>query len=211
MEKTLILIRHGEGYHQKDRFIGGWSDVELTEEGHAQAKKTATRLKKMVPKNVLLLSSDLKRAYQTAEHLAEQLDVPIVVNEKLREIYQGDVEGMHRDEAAKIKAKVEGDIMNWRPYPNAESWREFDQRIMEFMRDLQAYDDKVVIIVCHSQTIVSIIHNWMGLTEEQKKSTEFRIQNCSLTILSKDVSGYMTIETINDVGHLEKEHSIRFF
>ena len=65
---TIILIRHGEGEHMVSDLTGGWSQVPLTENGRAQARAVASRLKRdLEGVDFAFYSSDLKRAYQTAE------------------------------------------------------------------------------------------------------------------------------------------------
>ncbi len=207
MTKTLFLIRHGLGFHQTESFVGGWSDVGLTDHGKKQAALVADRLSHLVTGEVILLSSDLRRALQTAEPIAERLGVEIMVREDLREIGQGVVEGMPRSEAAKLKAPMHPEVLDWRPYEGAETWRELDVRIRKFIAWLERHPAKRFVIVSHHQTIVAIIQNWLRLHDDQKGGIYFSLRNCSLTIL-QEIDNQRVIVALNDLKHLDEEHRL---
>ncbi len=208
MVTNLILIRHGQGKHQTDNFVGGWTDTVLTDLGELQAQYVAHRLGKIIEGTIAIISSDIKRAAQTAEFISRELLVDIEYDELLREINQGVADGLNRDKILKIKAPKTQPILDWRPYENAETWREFDRRIQKFMAKLDKREENSLVLVAHSQTIVSIIHNWMGLTDDQKSITDIRIDNCSLTILSRLDDGTNFIRTINDISHFNTEDTL---
>lgn len=207
MTKTLFLIRHGLGFHQTESFVGGWSDVELTDQGKRQAEQVASRLSNLVRGDAVLLSSDLRRAVQTAEPISRQLGIEIRIREDLREIGQGVVEGMPRSEAAKLKAPMHPEVLDWRPYEGAETWRELDVRVQQFLSWLERQEGSQFIIVSHHQTIVSLIQNWIRLRDEQKSGVFFGLKNCSLTIL-QEIDDQRVILTLNDVRHLDEDHRL---
>lgn len=208
MVTNLILIRHGQGRHQTDNFVGGWTDTELTELGKLQAENVAYRLGKILEGEVKIVSSDIKRAAQTAEFISRVLMVDIEYDELLREINQGIADGVNREKLLEVKAPKTNPILDWRPYEKAETWREFDHRIQKFMRKLDMYSENTLVIVAHSQTIVSIIHNWLDFDDAQKSVTDIRIDNCSLTILSKLPDSTKLIRTLNDISHFNTEDTI---
>lgn len=70
----LILLRHGESIYNKDNIFTGWSDVELSLEGVAQAKKAGKILRKNGLFPDLCFSSWLKRAIHTAQLVLEEMD-----------------------------------------------------------------------------------------------------------------------------------------
>ncbi len=83
----IYLIRHGESQaNEKDVFLGH-GDLDLTEKGRKQAELTAEYLKDC-GLNVVY-SSDLLRAYHTAEATAKKVGLPIIKDERLREINAG--------------------------------------------------------------------------------------------------------------------------
>ncbi len=83
----LYLIRHGQSKaNEKDVFLGQ-HDLGLTELGIKQAKITANYLKDIQVDAIY--SSDLSRAYHTAEQTAKLLNLPITTDKGLREIDGG--------------------------------------------------------------------------------------------------------------------------
>ena len=93
MGKTrLYMIRHGQSEGNLKNLFLGHTDLDLTELGHLQAEKTAEHLA-TVPVDVIV-SSDLKRAFNTALHTAEKKGLPVQPDTELREIFAGDWEGV---------------------------------------------------------------------------------------------------------------------
>ncbi len=207
MEKTLFLVRHGQGFHQTEGFVGGWTDVSLTDHGRWQAEQTAKRLADIIEGKPLLLSSDLQRAMETASPIAKRFNVDIVEMEELREIKQGIVDGMHRTKAYEMKSPKTENIMDWRPYEGAETWRELDTRIAKFVKWIEKVQEDKIIIVSHFQTLVSLIQNWIRLEEHLKPRVYFHLKNCSLSILTEE-EGQRSIVCLNDLKHLDSEHEI---
>lgn len=88
----IYLIRHGQSIaNELDHFLGH-GDLDLTELGYLQAEKTAAFLKD-IPIDVIY-SSDLIRAYHTAEATAKIKGLPIITRRELREIDAGKWENM---------------------------------------------------------------------------------------------------------------------
>ncbi len=89
MSLTIYLIRHGESEaNERDVFLGHYN-MNLTKRGKEQAAITADYLINQVKQLNAIYSSDLDRAYQTAKCTSERFNVPIIKNEKLREIDAG--------------------------------------------------------------------------------------------------------------------------
>src|SRR3954471_231238 len=73
---TLLLVRHGQSeWNAAGRMQGQTEHVPLTELGHAQAARAAEELADLRPG--ALVSSDLRRAVQTAEHCARSTGLPL--------------------------------------------------------------------------------------------------------------------------------------
>lgn len=88
----IILIRHGESEANSLGVIAGWRDYRLTALGLAQAEETAAHLAD--EKIDLICSSDLIRAYETAEANAKRRCMTVYAYPELRETYCGDWEGI---------------------------------------------------------------------------------------------------------------------
>ena len=81
------MVRHGQSQaNELDVFVGH-TDLDLTQKGREQALLTAEYLSKIPVERIY--ASDLKRAYNTAKPTADCLNIPIIKEVKLREIFSG--------------------------------------------------------------------------------------------------------------------------
>ena len=81
-ERRLVLLRHGRTEWNAGRRIQGHLDPPLDETGHEQARAAAPAVAALAP--VVLLSSDLQRARQTAEYAARVTGLTPSYDERLR-------------------------------------------------------------------------------------------------------------------------------
>jgi len=95
--RRLVLVRHGETDWNRSGRAQGHADVPLNATGHAQAKAVAVVLADIAP--VRLWSSDLARARETAEAIAEATGLDVELDPRLREYDVGERSGLTLDEA----------------------------------------------------------------------------------------------------------------
>ncbi|MEO6150622.1 MAG: 2,3-diphosphoglycerate-dependent phosphoglycerate mutase [Mucilaginibacter sp.] len=117
--QKLVLLRHGESvWNQENRFTG-WTDVDLSEEGYAQAHRAGKVLSKYGYNFDAGFTSVLKRSIKTMHFVLEELDhlwIPVTKSWRLNERFYGDLQGMNKDEAiAKFGAEQ---VHKWRRDPN---------------------------------------------------------------------------------------------
>src|SRR5579862_1760237 len=91
--RDLLIIRHGQSEWNLERRWQGWKDAPLTELGVQQARERAASLADSGFRPVVVHSSDLGRARQTAEIVADALGVPLRLDDGFRERSGGDWEG----------------------------------------------------------------------------------------------------------------------
>lgn len=199
--KRIILVRHGQGTNNlPNSVIGSWSDVELTELGIKQAEAVAERFCNELEGDITMYSSDLRRARQTAEIICNRLDVIPNYSLELREHYAGIASGMNRKEAYKIRVKMDPPTLDWRPWPEAESWGEFYTRVSTFMDKLIETEERV-LIVSHGGTIRNIIRWWLGTPSSDHFKVAFGIANTSVTVLDTTLDNVRRVERLNDTSH----------
>jgi probable phosphoglycerate mutase len=149
---TLLLVRHGQSEWNAAGLLQGQTpDVPLTELGHAQAAAAAAELAELRPG--ALLSSDLLRAVQTAEHCARATGLPLVTVPALREQGYGELEGRPSREL--------WDVVDWTdPHwsaPGGESLAELHARVQAFVKELTAEPPAdVIALVTHGDTIRAV-------------------------------------------------------
>ena len=102
----IIVIRHGESEGDILNVHEGRADFNLTEKGHIQAEAMAEYVSKTYKIDKIYVST-LKRAVQTAKHLSEKIDVPIILDNNLMEFNNGLIAGLSWAEADEKYPKVE--------------------------------------------------------------------------------------------------------
>jgi len=165
---TLILIRHGETDWNIEGRYTGQSDVPLNARGLEQANSLAEQLQGR--KIDVIYSSDLRRAHQTAEALAESCGVRILIDPRLREVHQGEWEGMlFKDIRARYSQAWEQrarDPLLVAP-PGGETVGEVRARVLEALREiLQQHPDGHLAIVSHGLVLALIKVHIAGLPIE---------------------------------------------
>ncbi len=101
MGYKLVLVRHGESVWNKLNLFTGWTDVDLSETGHEEAKKGGQLLKEDGYQFDICYTSYLKRAIHTANHILEELDqewIPVTRNWELNERHYGALQGLNKAE-----------------------------------------------------------------------------------------------------------------
>jgi len=93
MERLLFLFRHGETDWNRAGRLQGHTDTPLNATGLAQAEALTKRLRPF--RLDAVVSSDLARAWTTAQIVAEGLGVPLIAEPGLREANIGEAEGLY--------------------------------------------------------------------------------------------------------------------
>ena len=99
----LVLIRHGESEWNKLNLFTGWTDVDLSEKGHEEAKAAGRLLKAEGYDFDIAYTSILKRAIHTLNHVLDEMDrvwLPVVKSYKLNERHYGALQGLNKAETA---------------------------------------------------------------------------------------------------------------
>lgn len=99
----LVLVRHGESEWNLKNLFTGWTDVDLTEKGHEQARETGRLLKEAGILPDKAYTSVLKRAVHTLDDILDETDcvyIPVIKNWKLNERHYGALQGLNKQETA---------------------------------------------------------------------------------------------------------------
>ncbi len=161
----LILVRHGEtDWNRVDR-IQGWLDIPLNEEGIRQAERLAKELSRV--KIAAIYSSPLKRALQTAKAIAEELHLGINKVPALKEINQGEWQGLLASEAKKKYKRLYSqwlcEPLEVRP-PKGETLEEVSQRVKKACRTIiNNHHQETVCLVTHKVTASLIKCHYLNL------------------------------------------------
>jgi 2,3-bisphosphoglycerate-dependent phosphoglycerate mutase len=111
----LVLLRHGESIWNKENRFTGWTDVDLSEKGIAEARQAGKVLKEQGYTFDVAYTSVLKRAIRTLWLVQEEMDLmwlPVFISWRLNERHYGALQGLNKAEmAAKFGEKQ---VLIWR-------------------------------------------------------------------------------------------------
>ncbi|NLY43841.1 MAG: histidine phosphatase family protein [Clostridiaceae bacterium] len=202
IRKRLYLIRHGlTEWNRCNRFQGA-SNISLCEEGIEQAKRLSKRMSKF-PLDAVY-ASDLDRALQTAQIIAQPHDLPVNIVPQLREINFGEWEGLTKEEIIKLKKY---DYNAWRDmphkalFPGEGNLEKVRQRVMTGMKSiLERHETGNIAVVSHGGCLKIIIMSLLGLDLSFYK--HFWLGNTSLSIIDVH-EDRKVLSLLNDMSHLE--------
>jgi broad specificity phosphatase PhoE len=202
----LILVRHGQSEHHVAGLTGGWTDTSLTELGRRQVHCLASRLAREVSgRPCRVYCSDLKRAMETADVVGRALGAEPITAPGLREFNNGTAAGMSEEAAGQHLRRLTGSPLDWRPYPGAETWREFYVRISRCLGELATGQDRLLLAVTHGGAIVNAVAWWLQLEVEMLSRVSFYASPASISVLRFNQWGERAIERLNDTAHLYAE------
>lgn len=181
----LVLWRHGETAWNADRRMQGQLDAELSPAGIEQARRAAPVLAAFEPG--ALLTSDLRRAADTAALLAERLGLTPQVDKRLRETHLGDWQGLtHHD----VDARWPGGRGLWRSDaewapPGGETRVEVAGRAAQVVSELDALPELDVAVLCaHGGLIASLVARLLRLPVDRWPALG-GIDNCHWAVLER--------------------------
>ncbi len=159
----LSLIRHGETTWNRAGRWQGHADPELTEAGREGAERLAAELVAEHSQSPwhCVYSSDLRRARETAERLAEPLALPLAVDRRLRELDVGRWTGLTRPEIAARDAELLAAFERGEPAVRpggGESRIEIRERSHAFLCELVAErQGERILVVTHLGVIRALV------------------------------------------------------
>jgi 2,3-bisphosphoglycerate-dependent phosphoglycerate mutase len=142
----LVLLRHGESQWNLENRFTGWTDVDLTEKGEAEARESGKLLKEEGFQFDVAHTSLLMRANRTMEICLEEMgenDILIKYNWRLNERHYGALQGLNKAETAKKYGDEQ--VLIWRrsystPPPQLDADDEQHPRFDERYSDLDPND-----------------------------------------------------------------------
>jgi probable phosphoglycerate mutase len=198
---TLILVRHGETAHTKDRrFSGtGGDDPGLDADGEAQVRATADWLAPLARDIDALVSSPLRRTRESAAILAEVLGMEVAIDEGLAEAAFGAWDGLTFAEVQEAHAD---DLDAWlgafdvEPTGGGESLETVDRRVRQTRdRLIAAYPGKTVLAVSHVTPITVLVRLALGAPMESL--FKLQLAPASVTVVSWYPEGQSTLRMFN--------------
>jgi len=202
----ILLIRHGETAWNAVRRLQGHIDIPLSPTGERQAEALARAL--AAEPLEAIISSDLGRALQTAQAVAEHHpQLPLHTDPGLRERGYGAFEGLLYTEIAE---RYPVEFAEWQardvdavmPAGDrvAESFRQFFQRCQDgIARWAERYPQQSILIVAHGGVLECAYRAARGLSIDGPR--DFQVKNASINRFAFD-KGVLSLEQWGEVAHL---------
>ncbi|MGJ0397127.1 MAG: 2,3-bisphosphoglycerate-dependent phosphoglycerate mutase [Methylocystis sp.] len=138
MNRTLVLVRHGQSEWNAKNLFTGWKNPDLTPLGIDEARRAGRELKKLDILFSVGFTSALIRAQHTIDLIFEELgqtNVPTIKDRALNERHYGDLSGLNKDEARDKWGEEQ--VRLWRrsydvPPPGGESLKDTVARVVPF-------------------------------------------------------------------------------
>ena len=194
----LHLARHGQSRANVAGTLQGRTPGELTDLGHAQARALAERLAGADVGRIV--SSDLRRAVDTATPVAESVGVPLELEPLLQEWHVGAFDGAPPADLERAVRASGLPADEFRP-DGGESRRDLERRVGRIAswieRDL--VDPGSLLVVSHGDVLRRLVSHL--LVGDARLSPRVELANASLTILVRRGRGW-DLERLNDTTHL---------
>ncbi|WP_026196161.1 histidine phosphatase family protein [Corynebacterium lubricantis] len=171
MGRQLVMLRHGQTDYNANHRMQGQLDTQLSSVGIEQARSAAKYVGNL--NIVKIVSSDLTRAKDTADIIANTLGLDVTIDARLRETDLGHWQGRTHEE---VDSEYVGARAAWRHNPGwappgGESRLEVARRarpaIDELMASFPDWEGQAVLIVAHGGTISALTSNLLGLAPTQ--------------------------------------------
>lgn len=210
---TLFLVRHGRTALTEARRISGGSgeDPSLSAAGLNDAEAVASAIAQIgrsgpfahLDSPVVVVSSPMNRARETAQVIAAQIGASVEVIEELREISFGDWDGLTSDE---VNAQDHELYKSWKGSwgvspPNGESLAVFDDRISVARRlIIERHRGASVVVVAHVMPIRGVISN--ALESGSAAYWRLQVSPCSISAIRTWGDQEAEVQFVNYTQHL---------
>lgn len=141
----IYLMRHGLDDETR---LGGWSDVDLIDEGIKQTQNSAKEIKDLDIKINKIIASNVKRAKTTADIVSDILGITdITYSDLFKEQNKGLLNGMVREEAIRLYPEFDESVISVDTrYPEGESLKDLYIRMKDTLEYINQLNDNTLII-----------------------------------------------------------------
>ena len=199
----IIFVRHGETLWNIEGRVMGQLDSSLSALGEKQAQAIANRLS-TVSFNYLY-SSDLGRAVQTANAIAQACNTSVIFDKQLRERNMGVFQGRTREEKKsqypKVWKQCKAVGVDFDTPGGGESQNQRLTRSIKVMNRLaDAHPDETIVVVSHDGILRGFLSHLLGL--DAQSETRIVRANASYNCFTKN-EGVWRLKVWGDVSHLQ--------
>lgn len=194
-DRRIVLWRHGQTAWNLERRFQGSTDIALTDEGVAQARRSARLLAALRPDAII--ASDLRRTAATAAELAALTGLSVTHDAALRETYAGEWQGLTHEE---IIGRFGDQYAAWkRGEPVRRGGGELEAEVADRAAPVvERTVEKLppggtLVVVSHGGTIRTTIGRLLGL-EAHTWEALGGLSNCCWSVLGEGARGWRLLE-----------------
>jgi len=180
----IVLVRHGATDWNLQGRCQGSTDRDLSDVGIRQADQIAELLSEQEINAIY--SSNLRRAQQTAERISQPHSLPVLIEQDVRELDHGELEGLTFNE---IKANYGDFLVRWRSepaeicVPGGERLADVAERAWNGLNQIvqRHADAERILVVSHNFPILGIVCRVSGTHLNEYRT--FHLDPCGITRL----------------------------
>ncbi len=203
MPTRICLVRHGETDWNAEKRLQGQIDIDLNAVGESQA--AAVRPGLVHHRFTAAYSSDLSRAWRTAQIATHGLGLAVSPAPTLRERHYGDYQGLTTDEAVhrhpEMHRQHAARSLHY-DYGSGESLADFAQRVMDSLAELAARHRGESILVFTHGGVLDVVYR-AAVGRDLEAPRDFPIPNAALNWLEHR-DGHWQLISWADRAHLER-------
>jgi 2,3-bisphosphoglycerate-dependent phosphoglycerate mutase len=165
-DRLLVLVRHGQSEWNLKNLFTGWRDIDLSEQGIAEARSAGRKLKAQGLRFDVAFTSALIRAQRTLDIMLDELGqrgIPVLKDQALNERDYGDLVGLNKDDARKRWGEEQVHIWR-RSYdvapPGGESLRDTAARVLPYyIQEIlpRVLQGKRVLVSAHGNSLRALV------------------------------------------------------
>ncbi len=205
MDTTVYFIRHVQAEGNVNRTFQGSTDTEVSPAGKIQLKNLTDRFSGT---NIdVIYSSPLKRAKQTAEAVSGERDIPIILDDRLREFCAGEWEGksietLHTD-YPELSVLWTDRLWEFKVH-GSEDMGDLTKRVSEALADiLKKHEGQTIVITSHACALRMLINFALGNEIEKVGEVDW-VKNASITKMRFSGETFCDTEYFNRIDHVDK-------
>ena len=200
--KHIITVQHTQSIHHTNGMVGSWTDWDLAELGKKQVDHIGKKLSnELAGKKVVLYSSDLKRAIQTAEEIAKYLGIEPIFKQELRERNLGKCCGKS---VQWLRENIEcpENTVDDRLFSDGESRRDAWNRLNSFYDEVINSKEENIIIVSHGDLLSIWNAMYIGLPVESFYEVDIHGPAGGVSHMIIGDDGKHRVRHINDMSYI---------
>ncbi len=186
----LYIIRHGQTIWNATGRLQGHTDIDLDERGRASAIELGDKLESEGITFDAIYSSPLSRAYETACIIRGRQNIPVIKDDRLKEIGFGEMEGVSYDVWLRSDSPYRfffDEPVQYFPPPGGESLEEVCERAKDFVQSELETDSKAekILVVAHGALNKAMMCYFEGYDKANFWGTGLQ-KNCEADVFTFD-------------------------